>query len=171
MRATKKEEQLILDIYRRIYSEIGVDLDELIEQGVTKEIGWDSSYFLAQEKQDEIIEEMLSKIKMTKLKRQMLRNTLYLGCLPSSTDFCYKLTRTDGLIKQSSRIKWIKFDENGKFKESFTLPLVGRSLLMSPFSTEFTWLTTEVTDILEENTNIVRFKTKNSEYKLEKIIK
>ena len=33
MRATKKEEQLILDIYRRIYSEIGVDLDELIEQG------------------------------------------------------------------------------------------------------------------------------------------
>ena len=37
---------------------------------------------LAQEKQDEIIEEMLSKIKMTKLKRQMLRNTLYLGALP-----------------------------------------------------------------------------------------
>ena len=84
MRATKKEEQLILDIYRRIYSEIGVDLDELIEQGVTKEIGWYSSYFLAQEKQDEIIEEMLSKIKMTKLKRQMLRNTLYLGSLPSN---------------------------------------------------------------------------------------
>ena len=46
MRATKKEEQLILDIYRRIYSEIGVDLDELIKQGVTKEIGWYNSYFL-----------------------------------------------------------------------------------------------------------------------------
>ena len=84
MRATKKEEQLILDIYRRIYAEIGVDLDELIEKGVTKEIGWYNSYFLAQKKQDEIIEEMLSKIKMTKLKRQMLRNTLYLGALPSN---------------------------------------------------------------------------------------
>ena len=87
MRATKKEEQLILDIYRRIYSEIGVDLDELIEQGVTKEIGWYNSYFLAQEKQDEIIEEMLSKIKMTRLKRQMLRNTLYLGALPSNVRY------------------------------------------------------------------------------------
>ena len=27
MRATKKEEQLILDIYRRVYAEIGVDLE------------------------------------------------------------------------------------------------------------------------------------------------
>ena len=32
MRATKKEEQLILDIYRRVYAEIDVDLDELIEK-------------------------------------------------------------------------------------------------------------------------------------------
>ena len=88
MRATKKEEQLILDIYRRIYSEIGVDLDELIrcDQGVTKEIGWYNSYFLAQKKQDETIEEMLSSIKMTRLKRQMLRNTLYLGCLPKGNN-------------------------------------------------------------------------------------
>ena len=109
--------------------------------------------------------------RLTKLKKNAIRVSLYLGSLPSSTDFYYKLTRTDRLIKQSSRIKWIKFDENGKFKESFTLPLVGRSLLMSPFNTEFTWLTTEVTEILEENINIVRFKTKNSEYKLEKIIK
>ena len=84
MRATKKEEQLILDIYRRIYSEIGVDLDELIEQGVTKREGWFDNYYMPQTKQDEIIEEMLSKIKMTRLKRQMLRNTLYLGCLPSN---------------------------------------------------------------------------------------
>ena len=44
MRAIKKEEQLILDIYRRIYSEIGVDLDELIGKGVTKEIGWYNSF-------------------------------------------------------------------------------------------------------------------------------
>ena len=84
MRATKKEEQLILDIYRRIYSEIGVDLDELIEQGVTKEIGWYSSYFLAQEKQDEIIEEMLKGKRLTKLKKNAIRVSLNLGSLPSS---------------------------------------------------------------------------------------
>ena len=80
MRATKKEEQLILDIYRRIYSEIYVDFDSVDKTSDN----WFWNYFLAQEKQDEIIEEMLSKIKMTRLKRQMLRNTLYLGCLPSS---------------------------------------------------------------------------------------
>ena len=86
MRATKKEEQLMMNIYRRIYSEIGVDLDELIKQGVTKREGWFDSYYMPQEKQDEIIEEMLSGHKMTRLKRQMLRNTLYLGSLPSSVN-------------------------------------------------------------------------------------
>ena len=84
MRATKKEEQLILDIYRRVYAEIGVDLDELIEKGITKEIGWYNSYFLAQEKQDEIIEEMLKGKRLTKLKKNAIRVSLYLGSLPSS---------------------------------------------------------------------------------------
>ena len=84
MRATKKEEQLMMDIYRRIYSEIGVDLDELIEKGVTKEIGWYNSYFLAQKKQDEIIEEMLKGKRLTKLKKNAIRVSLYLGSLPSS---------------------------------------------------------------------------------------
>ena len=84
MRATKKEEQLILGIYRRIYAEIGVDLDELIDKGVTKEIGWYDSYFLAQEKQDEIIEEMLKGKRLTKLKKNAIRASLYLGSLPSS---------------------------------------------------------------------------------------
>ena len=82
MRATKKEEQLILDIYRRIYSEIYVDFDSVDKTSDN----WFWNYFLAQEKQDEIIEEMLSKIKMTRLKRQMLRNILYLGALPKGNN-------------------------------------------------------------------------------------
>ena len=82
MKATKKEEQLILDIYRRIYSEIYVDFDSVDKTSDN----WFWNYFLVQEKQDEIIEEMLSKIKMTKLKRQMLRNTLYLGALPKGNN-------------------------------------------------------------------------------------
>ena len=82
-----------------------------------------------------------------------------------------RLTRTDGLIKEALEIKWLKFDENGRFKEAFTSPAIGRSLLMSPFNAySFTWMTTEVIEILEENVNIVRFRTKNSEYKLEKLL-
>ncbi len=84
MRATKKEEQLMMDIYRRIYSEIGVDLDELIEKGVTKEIGWFDNYYMPQTKQDEIIEEMLKGKRLTKLKKNAIRASLYLGSLPSS---------------------------------------------------------------------------------------
>ena len=84
MRATKKEEQLIMDIYRRIYSEIGVDLDELIKQGVTKRDGWFDNYYMPQTKQDEIIEEMLKGKRLTKLKKNAIRVSLYLGSLPSS---------------------------------------------------------------------------------------
>ena len=84
MRATKKEEQLMMDIYRRIYSEIGVDLDELIEQGVTKRGGWFDDYYMPQTRQDEIIEEMLKDKKLTKLKKNAIRVSLYLGSLPSS---------------------------------------------------------------------------------------
>ena len=78
MRATKKEEQLMMDIYRRIYSEIGVDFDFVDKTSKN----WFLGFFLPQEKQNKIIEEMLKTQKMTRLKRQMLRNTLYLGCLP-----------------------------------------------------------------------------------------
>ena len=84
MRATKKEEQLIIDIYRKIYSEIGIDLDELIEKGITKREGWFDNYYMSQEKQDEIIEEMLKGKRLTKLKKNAIRASLYLGSLPSS---------------------------------------------------------------------------------------
>ena len=51
MRATKKEQGLILDIYRRIYFEMGVDFDSVDKTSDN----WFWNYFLAQEKQDEII--------------------------------------------------------------------------------------------------------------------
>ena len=86
MKATKKEEQLMMDIYRRIYSEIGVNLDELIKQGVTKRDGWFDNYYMPQTKQDEIIEEMLKGKRLTKLKKNAIRVSLYLGSLPSSVN-------------------------------------------------------------------------------------
>lgn len=86
MKATKKEEQLIMNIYRRIYSEIGVDLDELIEKGVTKREGWFDNYYMPQTKQDEIIEEMLKGKRLTKLKKNAIRASLYLGNLPKGNN-------------------------------------------------------------------------------------
>jgi hypothetical protein len=82
----------------------------------------------------------------------------------------YRLTRQeDGLMKESKDIKWIEFDEQGKFKKAFKTPKKGRSLLMSPFNAFFTWQTTEVVKVIEKTETMVHFKTKNSEYKLYKV--
>ena len=84
----------------------------------------------------------------------------------------FKLIRQeDGLMKESKDIKWIEFDEQGKFKKAYKTPKKGRSLLMSPFNAFFTWQTTDVVKVIEKTDVFVHFKTKNSEYKLYKIIK
>ena len=79
----------------------------------------------------------------------------------------YKLVREeDGLTKQSQDVMWLEFDENGKFKAKHKDIAVGRSLLMSPFSQFFTWQTTDITEIIEQKENYVKFKTTNSIYEL-----
>jgi hypothetical protein len=82
----------------------------------------------------------------------------------------YKLVRErDGLIKQSQDVKWLEFDDEGKYKEDFKDVAVGRSLIMSPFNKFFTWQTTPVIEIIEQKENYLKFNTKNSVYELFKI--
>ena len=79
----------------------------------------------------------------------------------------YKLVREhDQLVKTSSEIKWVEFNEDGKFKEDFPDIKVDRSLVMSPFNMFFTWQTTLVTEIIEEKETYIKFRTKNSVYEL-----
>jgi hypothetical protein len=79
----------------------------------------------------------------------------------------YKLVRgRDQLTKTSVAVKWLEFDEDGRYKADFEDIAVGRSLLMSPFGTTFTWQTTPVTEILEEREEYIKFKTENSVYEL-----
>ena len=79
----------------------------------------------------------------------------------------YKLVREgDGLTKQSQDIMWLEFDDNGKFKSKHKEVAVGRSLLMSPFSQLFTWQTTDITEIIEQREDYIKFKTTNSIYEL-----
>ena len=82
----------------------------------------------------------------------------------------YKLVRErDQLTKTSIGIKWLEFDEDGRYKADFENIAVGRSLLMSPFDSSFTWQTTLVTEILEEKEGYVKFRTENSVYELFKL--
>ena len=82
----------------------------------------------------------------------------------------WKLVRErDGLIKHSVDVMWLEFNEERRFKAKHTEPEVGRSLLMSPFSEFFTWQTTDVTEIVEQREDYIKFHTGNSTYELFKI--
>lgn len=79
----------------------------------------------------------------------------------------YKLVRSrDQLTKTSKDVKWLEFDENGRYKGELSNIAVNTSLLMSPFNDFFTWQTTTVTEIVEEKEGYIKFKTTNSTYKL-----
>lgn len=82
----------------------------------------------------------------------------------------YKLVRgRDNLTKTSVGIKWLEFDEDGRYKADFEDIAVGRSLIMSPFGPSFTWQTTPVVSIIESREGYVKFSTENSVYELFKI--
>ena len=79
----------------------------------------------------------------------------------------YELVRiNDGLTKRSTDIIWVEFDENGRGSNKHDNPEIGRSLILAPFNTFFTWQTTLVTEIIISENDFVHFKTMNSEYKL-----
>jgi hypothetical protein len=92
---------------------------------------------------------------------------LYTSVFGKSEEHKYKLVRErDGLTKTSTNIKWLEFDEDGKYKADFEDIAVNRSLIMSPFNDFFTWQTTLVTEIVEKKHRYIKFKTENSNYEL-----
>ena len=79
----------------------------------------------------------------------------------------YRLVRErDNLLKESARIMWLEFNDEGRFKSKHDEPAVGRSLMMSPFTFSFTWQTTDITEIVEQRENYIKFNTRNSVYEL-----
>jgi hypothetical protein len=85
-------------------------------------------------------------------------------------EFNWKLVRErDGLTNQSKDIKWIEWNEEGRYRADHKEPAVGRALLMSPFNDFFTWMTTDITEIVEEREDYIKFKTRNSNYELWKL--
>ncbi len=77
---------------------------------------------------------------------------------------------SDGAGDEGSRSEAIAWNEDGTFKEVVgRKPVVGCSMLVGSvtarsYSRKDYWLTTPVTEILEERQDYVRFRTENSEY-------
>ena len=115
----------------------------------------------------------MSKLKQTKIPvtsglDEFLQLAVEQGVIEN--EFNWKLVRErDGLTKQSKDIKWLEFNEEGRFKSKHDEPAVGRSLIMSPFNQFFTWQTTTLTEIVEEREDYIKFKTRNSNYELWKL--
>ena len=115
----------------------------------------------------------MSKIKQTKIPMILDENGVFKIAVEQGVvenEFNWKLVRErDGLINQSKDIKWLEWNEEGRFKAEHKEPAVGRSLIMSPFNQFFTWQTTSITEILEERKDYIKFKTQNSNYELWKL--
>jgi hypothetical protein len=62
------------------------------------------------------------------------------------------------------------FKEDDTFKEKHDEPAIGRSCMLDPHRISFTWLTTSVTEIIEQRDNYIKFNTLNSVYELFRIV-
>jgi hypothetical protein len=115
----------------------------------------------------------MSKLKQTKIpavidEDNLIKIAIDQGILEN--EFNWKLVRErDGLTNKSRGIKWLEWNEEGRFTADHDEPAIGRSLIMSPFNQFFTWQTTIITEIVEQREGYVKFKTKNSVYELTKI--
>ena len=108
------------------------------------------------------------KIPMTLTEDNVLKIAVEQGVIENK--FNWKLVREhDGLTNQSKEIMWIEWNEDGTFKEKHNTFAIGRSLLMSPFNQFFTWQTTPITEIVEEQDDYIKFNTQNSNYELWKL--
>ena len=82
----------------------------------------------------------------------------------------YKLVRErDGLTHYGREMGWIEWGEDSRFKEKYDEPAIGRSCILDPHRISFTWLTTTVTEIVEEREDYIKFNTHNSVYELWKL--
>jgi hypothetical protein len=87
----------------------------------------------------------------------------------------------DGRSNIGKKLIWVEWTEDGRGKSVHTDPQIGFSLCLDPYTIKsdieglpsasgFGWMTTEVTEILEDKKSKeyrkVHFKTKNSEYVL-----
>lgn len=79
----------------------------------------------------------------------------------------YKLVRErDSLTNYGQEIGWIEWGDDSRFKEKHDEPAIGRSLILDSHRISYTWLTTSVTEIVEQRDDYIKFNTHNSVYEL-----
>ena len=78
----------------------------------------------------------------------------------------YTLKRlNDGLTHTGYKVQYVEWNEDTTAKESYDDAQVGRSLILDP-RFNYTWLTTAITEIVEQREGYIKFQTTNSTYEL-----
>lgn len=79
----------------------------------------------------------------------------------------YTLTKPDNsnFEVKSSKASFITFDDEGKYKSHSIEPSIGSSLVLNGLFA-YSWQTTDITEIIEQTDNYLKFRTKNSIYEL-----
>lgn len=78
----------------------------------------------------------------------------------------YTLKRlNDGLTHTGYKVQYVEWNEDKTAKESYDDAQVGRSLILDP-RFNYTWLTTAITEIVEQRDGYIKFQTQNSTYEL-----
>lgn len=86
----KKEEKIIMDIYRALYkaSTPSADFDELMENAALDDSGRKlipyNDYLISIDTYDEIISSILKDKRLTKLNKSAIRSSIHLGCSPKT---------------------------------------------------------------------------------------
>jgi hypothetical protein len=78
----------------------------------------------------------------------------------------YTLKRlNDGLTRTAYQVQYVEWNEDKTAKESYDDAQIGRSLILDP-RFNYTWLTTVITEIVEQRDRYIKFQTQNSTYEL-----
>jgi len=85
---------------------------------------------------------------------------------PREETLKYTLKRlNDGLTHTGYKVQYVEWNEDQTAKESYDDAQVGRSLILDP-RFNYTWLTTVITEIVEQKEGYIKFTTTNSTYEL-----
>lgn len=107
----------------------------------------------------------MSKIKQTKIPMTLTEENVL-----EALSYKYKLLRErDNLLNFGDKVGWIEWKPDGTFGKLHDKPAIGLSCILNPHRISFTWLTTSITEIVEQREDYVKFKTQNSNYELFKL--
>jgi hypothetical protein len=79
----------------------------------------------------------------------------------------YKVIRVgDNTTKYGGVIDWVEWNDDRTFNSKYDVIGIGRSLVLDFNMGTFKWMTTPVTEILENKENYIKFNTQNSTYEV-----